>query len=131
MSQIDVFASKLGVRILPTKQRRRRRGETHARRLLRNLHAERGEGHLSIVLKAIMSSDANAHELWSETIGAVSDVLTAFPEIEDRGGMLLDQFEAIDLSGLRERAKALAPIGIHTRQSMTVMLAEALRPPER
>lgn len=44
-------------------------------------------------------------ELWSETILAVSDVNSTLPELEARGGDLLDPFEMPDLSALRHQAK--------------------------
>ena len=51
------------------------------------------------------------------------------PEIWDSGGALLNRFETIDLGGLRERAKALAPIGVHMRQSTAVEPAASLKAP--
>lgn len=127
MSKIDIFCDQIGIAIVPCR-RRRGRWETHARQSLRKIARSRGEGHLSIVLKCIKARPENALELWSETILAVSDVLQAFPSLEERGGALLDQFEAIDLAGLRQQAK-VCPVGrISAREALFVGLVSAIRP---
>jgi len=128
MSKIDVFCDQLGIAILPTR-RRRGRWDTHARQSLRQIARNRGEGHLSIVLKCIKARPENAMELWSETILAVSDLLTAFPELEARGGALLDQFEALDLGALRLQAKVCTAGGVSTRQALFVGMVDALARP--
>ncbi|MCX5579454.1 hypothetical protein [Kaistia terrae] len=125
MSKIDVFCDQLGIGIVPYSTRKGR-WETNARQSLRWIAKHRGEGHLSIVLKAIKARPENAMELWSETILAVSDVLTAFPELEARGGELLDQFEELDLASLRQQAKMCTVGGVTTRQALTVLLASSL-----
>lgn len=127
MSKIDNFCHQLGIRIVPF-QRRRLAWETNARQSLRSIHASRGEGHLSIVLKCIKARPANAMELWSETIKAISDVLAAFPELEARGGALLDQFEGLDLARLRLRAKQIAIGNIAAHEALAVLLIDALGP---
>ncbi|SHF60960.1 hypothetical protein SAMN02745157_2535 [Kaistia soli DSM 19436] len=70
----------------------------------------------------------NAIELWSETIKKVSNVLAAFPELEARGGALLDQFEALDLARLRLRAKQVAIGRIAAHEALAVLLIDALGP---
>lgn len=128
MSKIDVFCGQIGIRIVPYRCRKGR-WETNARQSLRRIIRSRGEGHLSIVLKCIKARPENAMELWSETILAVSDLLTAFPELEARGGQLLDQFEQLDLAELRKRAKACAAGGVTARQAMYVALVRSLERP--
>ncbi len=127
MSKIDAFCHQLGIRIIPF-QRRRLAWETHARQALRSIHAARGDGHLAIVLKCIKARPENAMELWSETIKAVSDVLAAFPELEARGGALLDAFEGLDLARMRLRAKQVAIGRIAAHEALTVLLIDALGP---
>jgi hypothetical protein len=126
MSKIDVFCGQIGIRIVPYRTRKGR-WETNARQSLRWLAKHRGEGHLSIVLKCIKARPENALELWSETILAVSDVLTAFPELEARGGDLLDQFEILDLAGLRQQAKVCTAGSVTARQALFVRLTGALQ----
>jgi hypothetical protein len=125
MSKIDVFCDQLGIGIVPYRARKGR-WETNARQSLRWIVKHRGEGHLSIVLKCIKARPQNALELWSETILAVSDVLTAFPDLEARGGALLDQFETLDLAALRQQAKVCTAGGVSARQALFVGLVGAL-----
>jgi hypothetical protein len=126
MSKIDVFCDQLGIGIVPYSTRKGR-WETNARQSLRWIVKHRGEGHLSIVLKCIKARPENAMELWSETILAVSDILTAFPELEARGGDLLDQFEMLDLAALRHQAKVCTAGGVTARQALFVGLINTLR----
>ncbi len=127
MSKIDRLCDQLGIRIVPYATRRGP-WETCARQVLRKLVEQRGEGHLSIVIKAIKASPANALELWSETILAVSDVLTAFPDLEDRGLALLDQIETLDLRTMRLHAKRIAIAPVSARNTLRILLTDALRP---
>lgn len=54
-------------------------------------------------------------------------MLTAFPELEARGGDLFDQFEAVDLAALRQQAKVCTAGGVTARQALFVGLAGALQ----
>lgn len=128
MSKIDIFAGQLGIRIIRC-DATKHRWQTTARQTLRRLYEARGEGHLALVLKAIKARPENAMLLTTDVITAVSDVLAAFPALEDRGGELLDQFERIDLHTMRHRAVACLPAGIKVRHALFVGLVEALRPP--
>jgi hypothetical protein len=127
LSKIDRLCDQLGIKIVPYRQRRGR-WETNARQTLRKIAAAHGDGHLSIVIKAIKANPDHALELWSETISAISEVLIAFPDLEERGGLLLDQFEAIDLRAMRLRAKGAAIGRATAAMAMTVLLIDALAP---
>jgi hypothetical protein len=74
---------------------------------LRDAH---GEGHLVFVVKTIKQSTGNIDELWSETIGAVSDIVLQRPDwAEKRAGDFMAAFDQIDLAALRDRSLALRP----------------------
>lgn len=69
-----------------------------------------GEGHLVFVVKTIKQSNGNIDELWSETIGAVSDIVLQRSDwAERRAGDFMAAFDQIDLAVLRGRSLALRP----------------------
>lgn len=126
MSKIDVLCRKVGVEIIPTKQRRRAK-QTHTRRALRNLVERHGEGHVLFVLRCIVESRNNAGDLWSEIILAISDIVILKPEwSEARALDFLEAFDAIRLGMLREEARRL-PVS-SKRVVLAVMIAERLKP---
>ncbi len=90
--RLDSLMDQLGVRLVPT-YRRRARGQSHARGTMKALRDAHGEGHLIFVVRTIKQSTGNIDELWSETIGAVSDIVIQRPDLaEQRAG---DFMEAI------------------------------------
>ncbi|MGQ5719069.1 hypothetical protein [Pseudochrobactrum asaccharolyticum] len=94
---------------MPT-YRRRARGQSHARGTMKALRDAHGEGHLIFVVRTIKQSSGNIDELWSETIGAVSDIVIQRPDLaEQRAGDFMEAFDRIDLAVLRGRALALRP----------------------
>ena len=100
---------QLGVKLVPT-YRRRTRGQSHARGTMKALRDAHGEGHLIFVVRTIKQSSGNIDELWSETIGAVSDIVIQRPDLaEQRAGDFMEAFDRIDLAALRGRALALRP----------------------
>jgi len=100
---------QLGVKLVPT-YRRRARGQSHARGTMKALRDAHGEGHLIFVVRTIKQSSGNIDELWSETIGAVSDIVIQRPDLaEQRAGDFMEAFDRIDLAVLRGRALALRP----------------------
>lgn len=107
--RLDSLMDQLGVRLVPT-YRRRARGQSHARGTMKALRDAHGEGHLIFVVRTIKQSTGNIDELWSETIGAVSDIVIQRPDLaEQRAGDFMEAFDRIDLAALRGRALALRP----------------------
>ncbi len=107
--RLDSLMDQLGVKLVPT-YRRRARGQSHARGTMKALRDAHGEGHLIFVVRTIKQSSGNIDELWSETIGAVSDIVIQRPDLaEQRAGDFMEAFDRIDLAVLRGRALALRP----------------------
>ena len=107
--RLDSLMDQLGVKLVPT-YRRRARGQSHARGTMKALRDAHGEGHLIFVVRTIKQSAGNIDELWSETIGAVSDIVIQRPDLaEQRARDFMEAFDQIDLSALRGRALALRP----------------------
>ncbi|RFC66464.1 hypothetical protein DYI37_03210 [Fulvimarina endophytica] len=105
---LDALLDGLGIKAIPV-YRRRGHAQTHARGTLHEIRNKLGDGHLVTVLRCIRQTKGNRDELWSETIGAVSDVLEQRPRWVARGGDLLDAFDTIELRTLREEAVSLRP----------------------
>lgn len=81
--RLDSLMDQLGVKLVPT-YRRRARGQSHARGTMKAIRDAHGEGHLVFVVKTIKQSAGNIDELWSETIGAVSDIVLQRPDWAER-----------------------------------------------
>lgn len=63
-------------------------------------------------LRCIRQTKNNRDELWSETIGAISDILVQ--DWADRAGEVLDAFDHIPLGVLRGRSRCTASLaGAH------------------
>ena len=105
---LDALLDGVGIRVRPV-YRRRGPAETHARATLHEVRNRMGDGHLLLTLRCIRQTKSNRDELWSETIGAISDVLEQRPRWAERGGDLLDAFDTIDLRALRTQATRLRP----------------------
>lgn len=114
---LDEILDQFGIRCIPTRQRRRHAGETHACAALRVIYDQCGEEHLVAVLRC-MRDTRNREELWSDTIGALSDVLVQRPEwMEDMPDLILT-LEGIDLGAMRAKAIKLRPWPIrHTMRA--------------
>jgi hypothetical protein len=107
--RLDLICEQVGIRIRPI-TRRRKGPETHARETLRKLMRDHGEGHLTLVLRAIRESKGNAGEAWSEVISAVSDVLLLRPVFAgEQYGNFLVAMDALNLGTLRRKHKARRP----------------------
>ncbi|QYM73897.1 hypothetical protein K1X45_05680 [Pseudochrobactrum sp. Wa41.01b-1] len=107
--RLDSTMDQLGVKLVPT-YRRRARGQSHARGTMKAIRDAHGEGHLIFVVRTIKQSAGNIDELWSETIGAVSDIVLQRPDwAERRAGDFMAAFDKVDLASLRGRALALRP----------------------
>lgn len=114
---LDEILDRFGIRCIPTRQRRHHPGQTHARAALRMILDQCGEDHLVAVL-GCMRDTRNREELWSDTLGALSDVLVQRPDwMEDMPDLLL-ALEGIDLGALRAKAIRLRPWPIrHTMRA--------------
>jgi hypothetical protein len=131
--KLDVLLDQLGIRCVPV-YRRRERGHTHARGAMKALRAEHGDGHLVFVLKTIKQSRGNAMELWSETIGAVSDIVLQRPDwSERRAGDFMGAFDDMPLGAVREVAVALRPwpVRVTLRVLILVDLEKRMAPAGR
>ncbi|PRD41363.1 hypothetical protein C5748_22000 [Phyllobacterium phragmitis] len=119
---LDVLLDQLGIRCIPV-YRKRERCQTHARGAMKALRAQHGDGHLVFVLKTIKQSRGNATELWSETIGAVSDIVLQRPDwSECRAGDFMATFDDMPLGTMREAAVALRPWPVRTTLRVLIMV---------
>lgn len=106
--QLDSLLDGLGIRLVPI-NRRRLAAQSHARGTMHEIRNTHGDGHLIFTLRCIRQTKNNRDELWSETIGAVSDVLISRPDWADRGLDVFDAFDAIPLGVLRGKAVQRRP----------------------
>jgi hypothetical protein len=105
---LDALLDGLGIRLIPV-HRRRQAAESHARGTMHELRNSHGEGHLLFVLRLIRQTKGNRDALWSETIGALSDVLIQRPEWQERASDLFDALDTIDLNKMRREAVLRRP----------------------
>lgn len=105
---LDALLDGLGIKLVPI-YRRRAAAQSHARGTMHEIRNKHGDGYLVFVLRCIRQTKNNRDELWSETIGAVSDVLEQRPDWADRGGAVLDAFDRIPLGELRGKAVQRRP----------------------
>ncbi|RIY00199.1 hypothetical protein ACLNGM_14985 [Aureimonas phyllosphaerae] len=120
---LDTFLDGLGVRLLPV-WRRRKGAQSHARGKLREIAKHHGWDHLGLVVRFIIESEGNKTALWSETAGALSDVLAQRPDWQDRPSDVFAAMDTIDLNKMRERAVRRRPWPI--RHTMRAFLYDAL-----
>ncbi|MDE0924776.1 hypothetical protein [Aurantimonas coralicida] len=121
---LDALLDGVGIRVRPVRHRRGP-AETHARATLHEVRNRMGDGHLLLTLRCIRQTNGNRDELWSETIGAVSDVLEQRPRWIERGEALLDAFDTIDLRAMRLQATRLRPWEV--RKTLRAFLFMELR----
>ena len=121
--RLDVLCDSLGIRLVPV-WRRRLPGQSHARGTMKETRDSHDEGHLVLTIRCIRETKPNREELWSETIGAVSDVLLSRPEWQERPSDLFDALDRIDLGAMREEARQRRPWPV--RQTMRVLLHAAI-----
>jgi hypothetical protein len=120
---LDSLLDGLGIKLVPV-YRRRLAAQSHARGTMHEIRNQHGDGHLIISLRCIRQTRNNRDELWSETIGAVSDILLQRPDWADRGGDLLDAFDNVPLGVLRGKAVKLRPWEV--RKTLRCFLYERL-----
>lgn len=106
--KLDALLDGLGIRLVPV-HRRRQAAESHARGTCHELRNAHGDGHLLFVLRLIRQTKGNRDALWSETIGAVSDVLISRPQWQERASDLFAALDTIDLNALRREAVLRRP----------------------
>jgi hypothetical protein len=107
--ELDALLDGLGIRIVPI-YRRRAAAQSHARGTMHEIRNQYGDGHLIFVLRCIRQTRNNRDELWSETIGAVSDILVQRQDwAMERAGEVLEAFDHVPLGPLRGEAVARRP----------------------
>ena len=107
--KLDTLLDGLGIKLVPV-YRRRAAAQSHARGTMHEIRNQYGDGHLIFVLRCIKQTRNNRDELWSETIGAISDILVQRQDwAMDRAGDVLDAFDGIPLGPLRGEAVKLRP----------------------
>lgn len=122
--RIDAMLDGLGIKLVPI-YRRRAAAQSHARGTMHEIRNQYGEGHLIFTLRCIKQTHNNRDELWSETIGAISDCLIQRPDWAiDRAGEVLDAFDSIPLGLLRGEAVARRPWPV--RQSLRMLIYKEL-----
>ena len=121
--KLDVLCDGLGIRLIPV-YRRRMTSQSHARGTMHEIRNKHGDGHLVFVLRCIRETTNNKDELWSETIGAISDIFEQRPDWLEKGGQVLDAFDNIPLGKLREKAKQCRPWPV--RATLRAMIYERL-----
>ncbi|WP_419906468.1 hypothetical protein [Hoeflea sp.] len=102
-------------------------GECFSPATLRRIGRLLGEAHLALVLRLIVETEDNATELYADTLSAVSSLLEHHPELIERGSMLFEAFDTIDLGSMRQRAQAM-DCGLPVAHVMRVLLATELVP---
>lgn len=121
--RLDALLDGLGIKLVPV-YRRREAAQSHARGTMHEIRNQYGDGHLIFVLRCIKQTKNNRDELWSETIGAVSDILIQRPDWAERASELLDAFDHIPLGPLRGEAVKRRPWPV--RPSLRVLIYKQL-----
>ena len=122
--KLDALLDGLGIKLVPV-YRRRAAAQSHARGTMHEIRNQYGDGHLVFVLRCIKQTRNNRDELWSETIGAISDIVAQRPDwAMDRAGELLEAFDDIPLGVLRGKAVARRPWPV--RATLRTMIFERL-----
>jgi hypothetical protein len=122
--KLDALLDGLGIKLVPV-YRRRAAAQSHARGTMHEIRNQYGDGHLVFTLRCIKQTRNNRDELWSETIGAISDILIQRPDWAiDRAGDVLTAFDDIPLGVLRGKAVARRPWPV--RATLRAMIYERL-----
>ncbi len=101
--KLDALLDGLGIKLVPV-YRRRAAAQSHARGKMHEIRNEYGDGHLIFTLRCIRQTSLNRDALWSETIGAMSDILIQRPDWAERASDLFVALDTLDLNELRRRA---------------------------
>lgn len=129
-ANVQKFCDAIEIEIVPTTVAPGPR-QTTGPNVIRRLLEQYGEGHASLVLKAIVDSDGNAGQLRADVIMAVSDVLARHKRWADLGGALLDAMDSVDLGAIRRQVKAsrIKPLRMGIGTLLFIRLQELLGPP--
>lgn len=118
--RLDAILDGLGIKLVPI-YRRRAAAQSHARGTMHEIRNQYGDGHLVFVLRCIKQTRNNRDELWSETIGAISDILAQRPDWAlERAGDVLSAFDTIPLGVLRGEAVARRPWPVRASLRMLI-----------
>ncbi|MDL2397447.1 hypothetical protein [Rhizobium mayense] len=131
--RLDTLLDGLGIKLVPV-HRRRAPAQSHARGTMQEIRGQHGDGHLIFVLRCIRQTGSNRNELWSDTIGAVSDILVQRKDWAlQRPGDLLAAFDDIVLGALRADAVARRPWPVRATLRILIYreLERRLDAPER
>lgn len=121
---LDVLLDGLGIKLVPVR-RRRAPAQSHARGTMQEIRGQHGDGHLVFVLRCIRQTGSNRDELWSDTIGAISDILVQRHDwAMQRPGDVLAAFDNIELGRLRTDAVARRPWPV--RASLRILIYREL-----
>ncbi|GAA2867303.1 hypothetical protein GGQ99_001311 [Aminobacter niigataensis] len=122
--KLDALLDGLGIKLVPV-YRRRAAAQSHARGTMHEIRNQYGDGHLIFVLRCIKQTRNNRDELWSETIGAISDILVQRQDwAMERAGDVLDALDRIPLGPLRGEAVARRPWPV--RASLRILIYKQL-----
>lgn len=121
--QLDALLDGLGIKLVPV-YRRRAAAQSHARGTMHEIRNTYGDGHLVFTLRCIRQTKNNRDELWSETIGAISDILIQRPDWAERAGDVLDAFDGVQLGILRGKAVQRRPWPV--RATLRTLIYERL-----
>ncbi len=122
--KLDALLDGLGIKVVPI-YRRRAAAQSHARGTMHEILNQYGAGHLIFVLRCIRQTRNNRDELWSETIGAISDILIQRPDwAMERAGEVLEAFDHIPHGILRGEAVARRPWPV--RPSLRILIYKRL-----
>lgn len=122
--RLDALLDGLGIKLVPV-YRRRAAAQSHARGTMHEIRNQHGDGHLIFVLRCIRQTKNNRDELWSETIGAISDILAQREDwAMERPSDVLNAFDSISLGLLRGEAVARRPWPV--RHSLRMLIYREL-----
>jgi hypothetical protein len=129
-ANVRKFCDAIGIEIVPTTAAPGPR-QTTGPNIIRRLLAKHGEGHASMVLKAIVDSDGNEAQLRADVILAVSDVLERHPRWPSLGLAFLEAMDQVDLGAIRRQVKAsgIKPLRNGIGTLLFLRLQELLGPP--
>jgi hypothetical protein len=102
--ELTSLLAELDIRMVSTRAYRGP-GVTIATACLRRILQQHGYSHTKLVLMSVGETGANARELTSPTLWAVSDLIAAHPAWADRVTDWLAAFDKVDLRQLRAFAK--------------------------
>lgn len=113
-----------GIDHSPTSRKPR---ECYCKDTLRGIGREHGEAHLKLVLMLMTGTRSNSRELYSDMMKAVSALLAHDPNLL-KSKTLLDDFNSLDLGGIRRRVK-LAKLPVENWKALLVLISQKFLKP--